>query len=124
MSTPKIQNGIKPTDIIASAILFILLSFGSIHLWDTKLQSEVTLVALLSSSGLFSLIILFHRRIKKAGPSGLELYKKIEKKEASMKKLASAVLDVFESKDHGLMLGSYERERYEQSRQELKKLID
>ena len=92
MKNPIIQNGIKPIDSIASIILFGMLSFGSVHLYEIKELSEVTLVALLSASGIFAFILLFNRRLKKASATGLELYAEIEKKEESINQVASDIV--------------------------------
>ena len=117
------NNGIKGKDIISSIILLGILIFGSVQLYEIKDLSEASLVSLLCASGIFSSIVLFNRRIKKAGATGLELYEKIEEKEKSIKRLAEAILELAESNEGGIMVESWNEGRYEEAKQRIKQLM-
>lgn len=97
MSTADNQNGESAIAAIAAIILFGILAFGSVQLKTRGLVGDPALVSLLIMSGLFGLAIFFKGRLKKFGPSGLELHeavRDIKAAEETVKSLAYSTVEL------------------------------
>jgi hypothetical protein len=77
MSRAIAQKGANTTAAIAAIILFGILVFGSVQLKINGLVGDGALVSLLTMSGVFGLSIYFRGRLKKLGPSGLDLHEAV-----------------------------------------------
>ncbi len=104
MSIPTNQKGADKTHPIAAIILFVALALGSVQLKINGVIGETALASLLSVSGVFSFIIFFQHRIKKAGPTGIELHKAVQEvrdAEDRIRELAQKVADLIETANVG-----------------------
>lgn len=117
----------KPEDIgkyVSATLIALAASAGSVSLKVYEIIGEPTLLVLLVASLLLGLFIAYADRVHSLKISEMELtLKEAKEVEASVRELARAILDVFESKSHGLMLESYDAKKAEDAMAELKRLI-
>ena len=89
-------------------------------------MGDPALVSLLGLSLLSGFILYFQDRIKKLGFTGVELRKAVQEMkdaEAHMKTLASATLELVEADEGGYKRPEWNRTRYEEAKEGLKRLV-
>ena len=108
-----------------SAVLVAISGIGgSVWLKVSGVIGELSLIVLLAASVLVGLFIAYVDRVHSIKISEMELtLKEAKEVEASVKKLATAVLNVFEAESHGMMLESYDAKKAQEAVAELKALI-
>lgn len=127
MSDSSNQSDAKTTHPIAAIVVFTCLVAGCIELKRRGFVGEVSFVTLLTGAGVSGFLVYFQRRVKKAGPSGFELYeavREIREAELSVKSLATAVLELAEADEDGFKASSWDEARYEMAKENLRKLIE
>lgn len=95
---------------------FVMLNAKAMQDWTfaVTLAFSIAAFALISSIGDVLILRFWNLELK---------FKEIQETEASVKEIATAILDVIETQSHGLMLSSYDDKAANAAIEKLKKLI-